>query len=112
MNKFVDEDGRSQNDEMEIDPDVGEEVFEWLSNFSGLTDNYYTQFIDECAIMYLEGATSKKARFKKLPEILHMMAPWSDEYINYSKYVERCAMENKCSPHELICLDNWPEFEW
>ncbi len=101
-----------ENALIEIDPNVGEEVFEWLSNFLGLSDNYYTQFIDECAIMYLESATSKKARFKKLPEILHMMAPWRDEYIDYSKYVEHSANENKCSPHELTSFDKWPEFKW
>ncbi len=94
-----------------IDPVVGEEVFDWLSRFSGWSD-YYSQFLDNCALLYVTSAKTKKTRFNKLPEILYMMIPWGPAYLNYAKHLESIAKEKNCSPHELTDLKEWPEFRW
>jgi hypothetical protein len=95
-----------------IDSVVGNEVFDWLSHFSGWSDNYYTQFIDNCALWYVTRATTKKARFKMLPEVLHMMAPWGERYRKFAEQIESIAKEKNCSPHQLTDLKEWPEFKW
>jgi hypothetical protein len=77
-----------QNSLFKIDSIVGREVFDWLSHFSGWSDNYYTQFIDNCTLWYVTSATTKKARFKILPEVLHMMAPWGNQYRKFADQIE------------------------
>ncbi len=97
---------------VEIDPLIGEDVFEMQSNFSGLPEKYHLQFIDECALKYITNATSRKARFKKLPEILDMMAPWRKEYMEFAQNMKRIGKEKKCSPYELRNIEECPEFKW
>ncbi len=101
-----------ENALVEIDPLIGEDVFEMQSNFSGLPEKYNLQFIDECALKYLTNATSRKARFEKLPEILSMMAPWREEYLEFTKKLKRIAKGEKCSPNDLTNREEWPDFKW
>ena len=95
-----------------IDIVVGNVVFDWFSHFSGWPDDFYVQFIDGCALQYVSGANTKKARFKKLPEILYMMEPWRDQYRAFADQAESVAKEKNCSPHELTDGQEWPEFKW
>jgi len=95
-----------------IDPIIGKDVFGWLTSFSGLSSDYYIEFINQCAFRYVTEKKTAKARFRLLPGILHTMAPWGEEYRNFASNIESIAKENGCSPHKLTDVEEWPEFKW
>ena len=95
-----------------IDPVAGKGAFDWLTRFSGWSNTYYSQFIDNCALFYVTSANTEKARFKKLPEVLYMMTPWGDRYLNFAEQLESIAKNKDCSPHQLTDPKEWPKFRW
>lgn len=95
-----------------IDPAIGKEVFNWLIHFPGFSSNYYVHFFEHCALSYITDAKAGKERFRLLPKILHTMVPWSKEYRDYASDLEAAAREEKCNPHELADIGEWPDFRW
>lgn len=96
---------------LSYDGTVGQEAIHWLNSFTGLPDTYLTEFIVEVDAMYVRSSNTGKERFRRLPEFLRMLHPWSKDYLAFQEQMIRLAKEKNCEPDRLIA-DNFPEFEW
>ncbi|HXD34924.1 MAG TPA: hypothetical protein VN643_27640 [Pyrinomonadaceae bacterium] len=94
------------------DPFVGRRCVEWLSLFPWLSGGYLLQFVEQCSLQYVSGKERGKARFKKLPDILHMLSPLSQEYRAFEEHLEQCAKDNNCRVQDLHDPHPWPDFKW
>jgi len=94
-----------------IDPKIAKDVMSWFVSFSGFQQDYYIQYIDDLALFYVTAAKSRKARIRLLPRVLHMLEPWSDPYRKFAAQLEAEAGKQKCSPHELKTVIDWPDFK-
>jgi hypothetical protein len=83
----------------------------WFISFSGFQEDYYIQYLDDLAFFYVTAAKSRKARIRLLPRVLYMMEPWSDPYRKFAAQLESEADKQKCKPHELQSILEWPEFK-
>ncbi len=95
-----------------FDPKVGKVCCQWFEQFSDLSEKYSTQFVSHIALNYIDGGKPGKARFKKLPEFLHMLSPDSAEYKIFAEQMADIAKENKCSPEDIDYVVEWPKFKW
>jgi hypothetical protein len=102
-----------ENSLREYDPNIGPLVFELRTMFEGMRSDYYTQFFWEMARQYVLEGKAGKARFKRLPEILRKLSPFSRDYKEFSVFLEKTAKEKNASPHKLEFFDfDDPDFKW
>jgi hypothetical protein len=94
------------------DPFVGKRCVQWLTLFSGLPTGYRLQVVEEGSLQYVSGKTRGKARFKRLPEILKMFSPLSEEYREFDEHLQRCAKQLNCKVEDLRDPSPWPDFNW
>jgi hypothetical protein len=94
------------------DPFVGRRCLEWLAHFQGPSDKYILQYVQNCSLQYVTVGKPGKARFKELPEILHMLSPFSKGYRAFEEYLQSMAKGKGCQPGDLQDLGEWPEFKW
>jgi len=96
----------------EYEPRTAQRVMDWLARFAGLYDGYLTQFLEELDHRYIE-LEDGLARFRELPDILHMTWTLSEEYTEFERKLTEAAEEEGCSPDMLtIERDGYPEFKW
>ena len=95
----------------ETNADVGRVCINWLNTPFPINDDYYFQYLNEIAKQYVLGPQGK-ARIKKLPKLLNMLYPYSDEYMEFAGHIESEATKHDCSPHQLSDDSEWPDFKW
>lgn len=89
-----------------------EECIYWLKHFSGLSNDYHIQFLDEITFRFIFDDTINKKRINRLPLILKMVSPLSKEYKDFHEQLLKIAKEKGCHPDALTDLKEWPEFIW
>ncbi|WP_051327171.1 DUF6904 family protein [Desulfatibacillum aliphaticivorans] len=97
---------------IEYDKSIGDCVYDLRTMFDWLNKDYYVQFVYKCAYSYLFDSKGGKARFKRLPLVLRMMHPSSNEYRIFAEHLESRATELGTSPHNLQDWSTWPDFRW
>jgi len=95
----------------EVDRNVAAECIEWLKFPSPITNDYYCLYLSEASKKYIADTVSK-SRFKKLPNILRSFNPMSEEYKEFTKYLNATTREKGCSPYELFDFSEEPDFKW
>ena len=94
------------------DQKVGESCLKWLTAFSGLPKNYYTDFIENRTVSFMTEAKPGRTRFKRLPEILRSISPNSKDYRNHARHIEKWAGENGADPENVSTTSKeWPVFK-
>lgn len=95
------------------DPLIGPQCFGFIRSYSIIMGGpYHTQYFDICARKYVCEGKPGKARFKRLPGILHMIHPASQEYHSFSLALEGMAKEQKRKLEEFADYSAWPDFKW
>lgn len=96
----------------EFDLSVGNKCIELLKVLSNFWGSVLIEFIYHCTLRYVTETRPGKSRFKKLPEYLKMIDPFSGEYKTFEKGIQKIAQEKKCIPEELADWGEWPDFKW
>jgi len=97
---------------IDYDPTVGTECAAWIERPLVFPSDYLVSFLDYTARAYVSEGRAGKARFRKLPGVLHSFSPFSAEYKAYADILQRKATEQNCSPQELMETGEWPDFKW
>ncbi len=95
----------------EYDLLIGEKCVEWLNFFNGFPPTYLPEFISDVTKKYLFESKGGKQRFRRLPGILGMVHPMSEEYRAFEEEIRAIAKEKGCKPEELHDSSEWPEFK-
>ncbi len=96
----------------EYDALIAPKCMEWLESFSGVSNEYLTTYVPEACYRYIFETSGGKARFKKLPAVLHSLDSFSKEYNEFKIWIESVAKEKDCAPRELHNIQEWPDFKW
>lgn len=96
----------------EYDQKIGPQVFEMRTIFEGMRPDYFTQFFWEVARQYVCEGKAGKARFKRLPEVLRKLSSISEDYKEFSAFLEKTAKEKGTDPYELQDWSDGPDFKW
>jgi hypothetical protein len=91
---------------------IADESMFWLKHFTGFSNNYHIQFLNEITYRFVFDETIHKKRINRLPAVLKMTGELSKEYKVFEEYISKLANEKGCHPDALIDLKEWPEFTW
>ena len=91
---------------------ITDECLYWLKHFSGFSQDYLDQYLNEITYRFIFDDTIDKKRINRLPKVLKMTWELSNEYKAFESYLIRKAKEKGCHPKELRVFEEWPEFNW
>jgi len=97
---------------LEMDPSVGAMCMRWLSHCSPLPDGFLLEFVSQQARDFVFGATTGKARFRRLPTILDDISSFSSKYREFERCMSEQAAQQNARPQDLWDFSEWPEFRW
>jgi len=92
--------------------EISDRVIAWIDHYPMFFENYFTEYFNEICKEYLFNTEPGLTRLARLPQILQMLSPLSEDYKAFASQLEKTAKEKGCDPQSLMDLSDWPSYEW
>ena len=92
--------------------EISDRVIAWIDHYPMFGENYYTDYFNVICKEYLFNTKPGMTRLARLPQILQILSPLSEDYRAFALHLEQIAKEKGCDPQELMDLNDWSEYEW
>lgn len=91
---------------------VADECMKWLNHFSGFSNEYLSNFLEEVTYRFVFDQTIHRKRINRLSIVLNMIDEWSYEYKEFKNQLVKVANKKGYKPEELTLSREWPKFMW